>query len=261
MAKVQERTARKDYPANGIKKGDRYFYVAIKTGPRSSRTIRSLTRPKRWELTGSDFYSQLWPIEDEGFDKVSEASDLNDIAEELRNLGSEQQDKFDNMPEGLQHGDTGQMLEERANACEEWADGIETAANELEEALSTFDGAVEACKAHIATTEHDIVAENWSVAEKCAAIGISEQLNAGELRSLVLARTALEASHHAELVEALRWFVDHGKDIAMDVKAGHVSRADAASEWMREDDYNFRLNLSDAFAQGQSVLAKIGGDV
>lgn len=144
MARIHERTARKDYPANGISKGEKYFYVKIKTGPYSSRTIRSKTRPKRYELTSSDFYSQLWRIEDESFQGVSEASDLFDIAEEIRELGSEQQEKFDNMPDGLQQGDTGMMIEERAQQCEEWADAIEQAANDLESKLDEFDKAVEA---------------------------------------------------------------------------------------------------------------------
>jgi hypothetical protein len=143
MARVQTRKAAKDYPANNIKKGDTYYYVKIKTGPYSSRTIRSLTRPKRWELTTCDFYGQLWPIEDEGFDSVSDASDLHDIANDLRDLGSEQQEKFDNMPDGLQQGDTGQQIEQRAQQCEEWADAIESAANSLENKLSEFDDARE----------------------------------------------------------------------------------------------------------------------
>jgi hypothetical protein len=143
MARVQERTAAKDYPQYGITKGDKYFYVKIKTGPYSSREIRSKTRPKRWELTTSDFYSQLWPIEDEGFDGIEDGGGLRDIAEQLRELGSEQQEKFDNMPDGLQQGDSGQMVEERANACEAWADDIDTAADELDSKLEQFDAAVE----------------------------------------------------------------------------------------------------------------------
>jgi DNA-binding ferritin-like protein len=156
MAKIEERTARKNYPANGIKKGDRYYYVTVKTGPRSSRTIRSLTRPKHWELTGSEFYSTLWRIEDERFDAVNGAQDLKDIAEELRQLGEKQQEKFDNMPEGLQQGATGQLLEERAQNCEAWADDIENAADELESALKEFDAAIEPWTAyHKARNEWD----------------------------------------------------------------------------------------------------------
>lgn len=143
MARIHLRKAAKDYPANGIKKSDQYYFVKIKTGPYSSRTIRSLTRPKRWELTTSDFYSQLWPIEDERFGEVTEASDLNDIASDLRALGDEQQGKFDNMPDGLQQGDTGQQVELRSTQCGEWADAIETIANDLESKLAEFDTATE----------------------------------------------------------------------------------------------------------------------
>jgi uncharacterized protein YukE len=144
VARIQERKAAKDYPANGIKKGDKYFYVKIKTGPYSSRTIRSLKCPKRYELTTSDFYSTLWRIEDEGFDGVEDGGSLRDVAEEVRELGGEQQEKFDNMPDGLQQGDTGQLVEERANQCEEWADAIEQAAQALEEALEQLDASAQA---------------------------------------------------------------------------------------------------------------------
>ena len=160
MAKIEERTARKDYPANGIKKGDRYFFVAVKTGPRSSRTIRSLTRPKRWELTGSEFYSELWQIEDEGFDGIEDASALKDVAERIRELGEAQQEKFDNMPEGLQQGDTGQMLEQRAENCSSWADDIENTADELESELEEFDAAIEPWK------EHQIALKGWEDADE-----------------------------------------------------------------------------------------------
>lgn len=153
MARVHFRKAAKDYPRNGIKKGDSYYYAKIKTGPRSSRVIRSITPIKRWELTSSDFYSQLWPIEDERFDGVCGPDDLREIAEDLRNLGSEQQDKYDNMPEGLQQGDTGQMVEARATGCEEWADAIDQAADELDNELDAFDTAVTAWKDYAAGME------------------------------------------------------------------------------------------------------------
>ncbi len=150
MAKIQERKAAKDYPANGIKKGDTYFFVAIKTGPRSSRTIRSLVRPKRYELTTSAFKGALWRIEDEGFNEIDDPEGLRGVAEEIRDLGGEQQESFDNMPEGLQQGDTGQLLEERATGCEEWADAIEQAADDLESELEAFDAAAAEWEAFLA---------------------------------------------------------------------------------------------------------------
>jgi hypothetical protein len=139
MARVHHRKARKDYPEKGIKKGDMYYFAQIKTGPRSSRTIRQLEPIKQSQLTSSDFLSQLYGIE-EGFDEIvhdeSAVEALNDAATTLRDLGQEQQDKFDNMPDGLQQGDTGQMLEERANNCEQWADEIEQIASNLESAIT-----------------------------------------------------------------------------------------------------------------------------
>lgn len=44
MAKVEKRKARKDYPEDGIKAGDEYYYVQMKTGQRSSKVMRSLNR-------------------------------------------------------------------------------------------------------------------------------------------------------------------------------------------------------------------------
>lgn len=125
MAKAEKRTARKDYPEHGIAKGDVYYYAQIKTGPRSSKVIRQKEPIKQSQLTSSEYLSRLYDIQE----RVAEVSDLEsmrEIAEELRELGQEQRDKFDNMPEGLQQGDTGQMLSDRADACESAADEIET---------------------------------------------------------------------------------------------------------------------------------------
>jgi hypothetical protein len=166
MARPQLRKAAKDYPQNGIAKGDSYYYVKIKTGPYSSRTIRSKTCPKRYELTGSAFYSQLWQIEDERFDGISTASDIRDIAEDIRSLGEECRDSFDNMPEGLQQGDTGQRLEERANNCESWADELDSVADELESAEEEFDAALEPWKAYNAKlAEYEAMDEEEQEAE------------------------------------------------------------------------------------------------
>lgn len=139
MARVHHRKARKDYPEKGIKKGDMYYFAQIKTGPRSSLTIRQLTPIKQSQLTSSDFLSQLYGLE-EGMDEIvhdeSAVEALTDLAQSLRDLGQEQQDKFDNMPEGFQQGDTGQLLEERVSNCDQWADEIDTIANDLESKIA-----------------------------------------------------------------------------------------------------------------------------
>ena len=132
MPRVHYRKARKDYPNQGIEKGDMYYYTKMKTGPRSSRVLRSKTPFKQSQLTNSPFKSG-WYAASEGWD----ASDKNDeamraTAEALRELGQEAQDSYDNMPEGLQEGDTGQLLNARAEGCESKADELEALADEWE---------------------------------------------------------------------------------------------------------------------------------
>jgi hypothetical protein len=58
------------------------------------------------------------------------------VVQELRDLAEECQDNLDNMPEGLQQGDTGMMLQERIEACN-------NAADELEGIVSDYDAETE----------------------------------------------------------------------------------------------------------------------
>lgn len=139
MPKVHHVKARKDYPDKGIVKGQMCYVWSLKTGPRSSRNYRQLTPPKRSQLTTSDFLSQLYDIFDETVAKAEGFEDIATAADNLRDLGQEQQDKFDNMPEGLQQGDTGQMLEARANGCESAAEELQSIADDLETKLSELD--------------------------------------------------------------------------------------------------------------------------
>lgn len=139
MPKVQHVKARKDYPAHGVKKGDMCYVWSLKTGPTSSRDYRQLTPPKRAQLTTSDYLGQLYSLFDDS--APTSPDDIRQLAESLRELGQEQQGKFDNMPEGLQQGDTGQMIEERANNCESSADELDSLADEWETAVSEYDDA------------------------------------------------------------------------------------------------------------------------
>lgn len=123
MAKVETVVARKDYPDFGIVKGQSHFYVRMKTGPRSSKTMRSATPFKRSQLTSSPFLSQVYQIEDD-LQTVADLVDANALADSLEELAQECRDAYDNMPEGLQQGDTGQLLEQRAEGCEEAANAI-----------------------------------------------------------------------------------------------------------------------------------------
>lgn len=124
MPRVHKRVAAKDYPDQGIVKGDTYYYTKMKTGPRSSRVMRSKTPFRRSQLTNSDYLATLYEIEDDQA-KIDSLDDATDIAERYRTLAEETQEKLDNMPQGLQEGDTGQMLQERIDACENAASEIE----------------------------------------------------------------------------------------------------------------------------------------
>jgi hypothetical protein len=60
---------------------------------------------------------------------INEPADLEILRDEIvgtiRELGEAAQESKENMPEGLQEGDTGQMLEERYDTCEAAADELE----------------------------------------------------------------------------------------------------------------------------------------
>ena len=133
MPRVHKRTARKDYPENGIKKGDVYYNWTLKTGPRSSRTYRSLSPPKRHQLTSSEYLIEWYSINDDLEEFNDDADALREIIGRLEQLRDDTQEKFDNMPEGLQQGDTGQLLEERIEQCESLVSDLEDHHSDLEE--------------------------------------------------------------------------------------------------------------------------------
>jgi len=142
MPRVKQVKAAKDYPQFGIKKGDVHYYTKMKTGPRSSRELRQKTPFKRSQLTNSAFLSALYDWEDSKAE-IGSHEDVSALADAIREIGEEERGKFDNMPEGLQQGDTGQMLEQRADACDEAASELEDIATEWESALNEHTGLVE----------------------------------------------------------------------------------------------------------------------
>ncbi len=133
MARVNfVKKARKAYPEHGIKQGESYYWWKF----RNSGKFYSKTLPKPSQLTQSDFMSQFLALEEQVSalspdDSLPDA--VNDIVAELQSLGEEQRDKLSNMPEGLQQGDTGQLLEERAEACDNVAQELEGIDMDIEE--------------------------------------------------------------------------------------------------------------------------------
>lgn len=170
MAKVEKRVARKDYPQNGIKAGDTYYYTKLKL-QRGGLVKRSLTPFKPSQLTNSPFKSGWLSTQEEweAGDKDGEA--IRAASEALTGLGQEAQESFDNMPEGLQQGDTGQQLEARSSTCEdvagqldgladEW-DGLEEPGEEPVEPLGDLDDELEN---DTARETYDSDLEEWQTA-------------------------------------------------------------------------------------------------
>lgn len=156
MARQVKRKARKDYPENGIKRGDDYYFCAMKTGPRSSRIMRSLTPFKRSQMTQSEFLGALYDWED-SLAALESMEDAQNMADEIRQLGEEQDEKFNNMPEGLQQGDSGQLLEQRRDACEAAAEAIEEVISEWESAKSDHETDDEGDKDEDAETDDEFL--------------------------------------------------------------------------------------------------------
>lgn len=115
--------ARKDYPAAGIKKGESYWWWKFK-GERSRRM--SKTKPRRSALTRSEFYANLYDIQDtveaiEGTSGSAEIikAEIDSIVERLEELRDECQERLDNMPEELQEtSSSGMLLQERVEALD-----------------------------------------------------------------------------------------------------------------------------------------------
>lgn len=120
--------ARKNYKDAGIKKGEPYWWWSFRSpsGRGGSGRIMSKTKPRGSQLTRSEFQSTLLScqeqIEDlkaDGYDAMdSFQGDVENVKSDLEQLESDTQEKFDNMPEGLQQGDTGQLLEARVEAVQ-----------------------------------------------------------------------------------------------------------------------------------------------
>lgn len=123
------KSARKPIPRAGIEVGDSYYWWKFRYGGKQV----SKTPPKRSQLTQSSFLAQLYDLEDGIEEQLQGASDqdelrsmVEDIAAEIQNLCEEARDSLEAMPEQLQDGDTGELLQSRIDACEEWADEVES---------------------------------------------------------------------------------------------------------------------------------------
>ena len=106
-----------------IKKGFPYKWWKFRRSGKYIRCADPACAPKPKDLTQSEFWSAVFGIQEERFELNTSIEDLesarDNVVGELENLRDEQEDKRSNMPEGLQEGDTGNLLQERFDALEE----------------------------------------------------------------------------------------------------------------------------------------------
>lgn len=104
--------ARKDVPHSDIKAGESYYWWKFRYGGKQV----SRTPPKQSQLTQSEFLGTIYGI-DEQVQALTEDSEfeteIESIKDQLETLKSETEDKLSNMPDQLQEGDVGQMLQNR----------------------------------------------------------------------------------------------------------------------------------------------------
>jgi len=134
-----------------IRKGDPYRWLKIKFGGRKIRCTHGDCDFKASDKTNSEFLSQVYDLNDR-VSELTNITDLDELVSEIENLVEEYnsladdcEEKLNNMPEGLQQGSTGEMLQERADGCRECADSLDGTDRDFdedtwrEEALETLD--------------------------------------------------------------------------------------------------------------------------
>lgn len=121
----------KTKPANSkdkvmIKKGESYWWWKFAFGSK----IYSLTKPKRSQLTRSEFLAWLYDLEDEISEAtVSDGDELESLRDgwidAINSMKDDLEERLSNMPEQLQEVGSGAILTERIEALESWADELE----------------------------------------------------------------------------------------------------------------------------------------
>lgn len=115
-------SAMKDYPEAGIKKGESYYWWCFFR----QRKQMSKTRPKPSQVTPNETISSVLAlVEDlEGCEESWSEDDRDELVNQLESIRDEEQEKFDNLPEGFQQGQTGMDIEDRISTIDQWIDDL-----------------------------------------------------------------------------------------------------------------------------------------
>lgn len=127
--------ARKDNDRCGVKAGESYFWWKNRPKGRAAGVMRcSKTRPRPSQLTMSDYRQAVYGLQEDIQDALPGIDDPDDLrsmvtewAAQARDIGDDQRDKLDNFPDNLRDSDTYALVESRADACDDWANDLESA--------------------------------------------------------------------------------------------------------------------------------------
>lgn len=145
MPKIQTSKAAKDYPNEGIKKGDTYYSWSFYRGP----TIRSKTYPKRSQTTASPNLSAAYAVTEsyEEARNVAKSPEeviaaIDEAVSEADNVLEQYDETISNLEEAFTGGcpnlDTAQ---EQRDALDEFKEALESARSEIEGLTADeFDG-------------------------------------------------------------------------------------------------------------------------
>lgn len=137
--------ARKDNRV--AKKGESYYWWSPMTNGRGGGKRYSKEKPKPSQVTQSEFWSAVYSLQEDMEEaKPSTIEELQDMLEgwksEVSEIRDRCQEKYDNLPEGLQAGQSGETQQGRIDAMDDWeqqldAIDIDTDAEDKEAAIET----------------------------------------------------------------------------------------------------------------------------
>lgn len=205
------KSARKDNPV--CKKGESYYWWKFRYGGKRF----SLTRPRPSQLTQSAYFGGIRSLQEQIEDtEVNDNDDFtslrDEVASELNVLGNESQESLDNMPEQLQYAPTGELLQERIDACENASSEVESVDefDEEEPDITDYDQDCPDCDGTGKNPDYD--ADDPDDDEECATCsGTGEGVIKEEYHDAV-----------SEYKEKLAEWADNAKQELMD----HVSEAE-----------------------------------
>lgn len=124
-----------------IKKGDPYYHFQFYKRPRNERCMDC--RPRRSELIASDKISRVVAAQEEAMDglmgsgqTVEDAKEiLQEMANEVEEVGQEYQESADSIREYFENSDTADDCEEKAGELEDWANRLRDWEPDDDEAL------------------------------------------------------------------------------------------------------------------------------